>query len=300
MPESKNFVRALGFLAILLSTCASALTEDTFYQVELIVFANNSQSAESEEYWPNEITLTYPDNLIALPENTPTPDQEAFSNQKEQQTPQTEQEEHLPNNFEQKIEHQPFQFLTDALKHLKRSSRYRILFAESWIQPINHKATYPFIYISGGKTINGHTELAGAIQLHVERFLHINTHIWLVDFIQGVTDVVPVEKAAVDEETQAWLWPIPPENPLHETHEAEPETLFSFNETPETLLSDVIFNDTEDNTAYTLAYTLAIKKIGVINSRTRLKSRDIHYIDHPLFGLLIKVTPYKKLTETVN
>jgi hypothetical protein len=31
-----------------------------------------------------------------------------------------------------------------------------------------------------------------------------------------------------------------------------------------------------------------------------MKSNELHYIDHPLMGMLIQITPFNELTPTLN
>ncbi len=46
-----------------------------------------------------------------------------------------------------------------------------------------------------------------------------------------------------------------------------------------------------------------IKKQGVIHlkqKRRRIRSNELHYIDHPVLGILIRITPYEKPEELAN
>ena len=99
MQAGKQFISVLSFLIASMTTQASPEQQDTFYQVELIIFANNSSKATTEEYWPSQIELNYPDNLVALPNRFHENDREAA---------EVLQKESPLNAFAQKIKRLPF------------------------------------------------------------------------------------------------------------------------------------------------------------------------------------------------
>jgi hypothetical protein len=194
---------------------------ERWYQVEMIVFSRSQ--GNSQEVWPKNIKLSYPANLVMLkPEgNDPT----GFNV--------------LPASERQ---------LNAQANTLARSGSYGLLFHQAWRQMIYGRNTN--IFISGGKTFNGHQELEGSISLSVSQFLKLQTNLWLTQFAP-----------AASEPNAGW-----PELP--------------------TLLNDVTpASESEKTSDY------VIKRTVKINQQRSMRSKEVHYIDHPLLGIVIKIVP---------
>ena len=276
IPSVQGTLFALSLLVFtgLFSTNSISESKDTFYQVELIVFKHTVTQRVEEVFIPSDDELTFPEPVVLLPE--------LASSGKE---PVTEPE--LTERFENKLSRRPFSHLASALTRLKRSSRYQVLFAKSWVQPINYKESHPYVVVTGGKTVSGLPELNGAVKLSVGRYLHLQAKLWLIDFAPGITDIVKVDDILLEPESIDWLWPIPPKPPFDEDQTDTTGPLLADFTIPTEFANDTPFGFE----APQQAYTRDISRISLIDNSTRLKSRDIHYVDHPLFGLIIKITP---------
>lgn len=233
----KYFIRVLthlSFLALLCSLHAQAQTEtdapqnhERLYQVELIVFSR-SQVA-SEEHWPKDIKLAYPENLLSL---------KADGNSSEEFSLLAANE----------------RLLNPQAATLSKGG-YSLLYHQAWRQMIYGRKTH--IAISGGKTFDGHQELEGSIALSVGQYLRIQTNLWLTQFVPAGTNL-----------TETW-----PELPP---------------------LPNTANNEGEKSQGY------LIKRIVKLNQERSMRSNEIHYIDHPLFGVVVKIVPVETSSTKSN
>ena len=212
------------------------VNHERLYQVELIVFSRNDNNVQKET-WPNNITLTYPNNVISLsPAGTNNPDEFTM----------------LSNNE---------RLLNTQAASIAKSGSYTLLFHQAWQQMIVAQKTS--ILINGGKTVNGHQELEGSIDLSVGQFLKLKTNLWLTQF-----------SLRTEADTKN-VWPELPLKPN------------SF---------------TADTTSTTEPTTHYVSRIVKINQQRSMRSQEVHYIDHPLLGVIIKIIPVEpsntKLTNT--
>jgi hypothetical protein len=200
---------------------------EKLYQVEVIVFGRSE--ANPQEHWPNNIKLSYPENIISLSEDGGS---EGFS-------PLASTERSL----------------NPQAATLARSGSYTLLFHQAWRQTIYANKTN--IAISGGKIFNGHHELEGSISLSVGQYLKIQTNLWLTKFAPAGT---PIDTS----------WPELPH-------------------LPNTFATDV---DT--------SLANPIQRIVKLNQERTMRSTEVHYIDHPLLGLIIKIVPVETHNEKTN
>lgn len=135
---------------------------------------------------------------------------------------------------------------------IAKSGSYTLLFHQAWRQMIYAKKTS--ILISGGKTFNGHQELEGSIDLSVAQFLKFQTNLWLTQFVST--------QAASLLGNEVEGWPALPAIP-----NAEP----TISDQPADFVT---------------------KRIIKVNQQRSMRSVEVHYIDHPLLGIIIKIVPY--------
>jgi len=108
---------------------------------------------------------------------------------------------------------------------------------------MDRESKTPSIVISGGQSVGGHRELEGTIKIHIARYLHLTTDLWLT---QG------------SKETNL-TWPSVPTRPGSSSTKA--------------------------------SYNLTSYPVATLRERRRMRSKELHYIDHPLMGVLILFTP---------
>jgi hypothetical protein len=213
-------------------------THERRYQVEMIIFSRTEKklnNANQQEIWPKNITLAYPNNLISL-KPTGSNDADGFTLL-------------APNERR----------LNSQAATITKNANYTLLFHQAWRQMIYRKNTS--IFISGGKTFNGHQELEGSIDLSVGQYLKFKNNLWLTQFLPLA--ITANASAAAPEANESW-----PELP------ALPNADF--------MASDTISDAT---TGY------FINRIVKITQQRSMRSVEIHYIDHPLLGIIITIVP---------
>ncbi len=155
---------------------------------------------------------------------------------------------------------------------LARSKNQRVLFHKRWNLQLPPQQKQHNVVIYGGERFGEHQELEGYIQLSRSRYLHIETNIWLSQF-----------GFAQEEDYGRWLSLPERPSPFREivVENISPENqTFSWQENN---------NGAYENTSTQSSYI--VRSIEQLQQKRRMRSGEIHYIDHPAFGLLIQLTP---------
>lgn len=249
------------FFALLFATLLSAgalAQPDGRYQIDLVVYANTDPAAQQAEVWPDNLHLRYPHDWVRL------------NNQGE------------ANLSRVGTNHPHF---AKALRSLKLSSRYRILTQLSWIQDLEPRKRAPAVLIQGGERYGEHYELEGYIRIGLERYLYAEPQLWLSRFgyQQGNYYLPrrPNRHQPIDEEVE-----IPQEDTL-----PPQEALVEFPGT------DMNIEDNAPSQPIIPVGAEPVERIVVMSEERRMRSDELHYIDNPLFGLLIMIS--KPQTSTV-
>jgi hypothetical protein len=206
----------------------------------------------------------------------------------------------------------------DALA-IARERSYKVLFHQAWRQPIVDIKDTSSVVILGGQRFDQHNELEGSITLSVSRYLHAHTNLWLSEFEPNFGQELkhwpqlpsqPRLVTPIDTETNTQaleLDGIEGQRPMSIGN----ELTFPVNETePHTdnllgegsLNSNTLFNRANSDAAFGDYSTIAeqpflTKYIVTMKQKRRMRSDELHYIDHPKFGILIKVDKYLPPTE---
>ncbi|MBO6753532.1 MULTISPECIES: CsiV family protein [Spongiibacter] len=249
------------FFALLFATLLSAgalAQPDGRYQIDLVVYANTDPAAQQAEVWPDNLHLRYPHDWVRL------------NNQGE------------ANLSRVGTNHPQF---AKALRSLKLSSRYRILTQLSWIQDLEPRKRAPAVLIQGGERYGEHYELEGYVRIALERYLYAEPQLWLSRFgyQQGNYYLPrrPNRHQPIDEEVE-----IPQEDTL-----PPQEALVEFPGT------DMSIEDNAPSQPVIPVGAEPVERIVVMSEERRMRSDELHYIDNPLFGLLIMIS--KPQTSTV-
>ena len=163
-----------------------------------------------------------------------------------------------------------------ALRSITLSSNYEIMVKASWNQPaLDNEQALP-VLIQAGNEFGGYHELEGSITLVVSRYLHFKADLWLSEYIQKVEMIAP------------W-W----ESSNAISHHLDGSD--SLSDTGEELAYQEI-----DFGAQTYSETVTryepVRTV-ILNESRRMRSGEMHSLDNPMFGVLVKVTPYKPVTE---
>lgn len=178
--------------------------------------------------------------------------------------------------------------LNDAVWRLQRNG-YRILYHQSWNQPFYEGQDSPAILVEGGHVFGDSPQLSGYVVLSLARYLHIHTNLWLATFVP--------DTGGVNAESEKKQLPLAPDR-LFEKALLDDRDLMMGNLLEQTGNFQQVDLFAPKNTAIEEDVPQALFSISEIvgmKQRRRMRSSELHYIDHPLMGLLIRFTPYTPL-----
>ena len=174
--------------------------------------------------------------------------------------------------------------LSGDIERLVASGRYRPLLHERWLQPLQDRKQAVNILIRGGEQYDQHYELEGSISIAVERYLHINTDLWFSRF-------------ASTRGMEQSPWPVLPTPPTVLAAEQQRQQMMvrEFNLQPLNGEADPWLPQQPFQLLFDQQY--AVEQTVVLRQHRRMRSNELHYLDHPLVGLLVKITPYEPEPE---
>lgn len=294
--------------ALMLILTSHALANGKIYQVEVIIFERGPQASGGDaEGWQKNVLLEYPELWQRLTD----PDEEAARQaQADQQDSLRLSDDFLQTLAEERgdyaaeaplaTEQSPapaglryFEYLPEEALGLRntrdaltRRNHYRVLFHETWLQPMTTSGKSPALILHGGKRYGDHYELQGYINLSVGRFLHIQTDLWFSEF-------------SVNHGQDSGHWPRLPLEP----HLAESLTISTSEDGETPPRDDNMVNltsprthsewgaDTDNWQEEISEPPYLVNQISTLRQKRRMRSNELHYLDHPRFGVLIKITP---------
>lgn len=253
-PCSHRLARLLPLSLALGLLLAGNVQAQALYQVELVVFARDSAEAEVEESWQRDYGLSYPKRLIGLAS--------------------------APESVDPTQPATPFQLLPASARQLNESARaidrrsnLRVLFHGAWIQPVGGIESADPVLITGGRTYGSHHELEGYVVVTSERYLRLRADLWMTRFGSG---------NALDTNAPVLPEPVITVQPAATT----PTATDTAAETATTAISPT-------PTAGVTDFGYIPDQIYALDQERRMRSSELHYIDHPRFSVLVQVTPYK-------
>lgn len=284
--------------------------EPRWYQVEIAIFTQpgNAQLAANAEIFRKDVTLSYgknarhlrdlmdvaremaeqnlQDDMIAGLASQPAPAAEGGA------TGATPQSEPIPLSGAEiaaVLQTTPFvklpqelRGLNDTIAALSRRNRQEVLFHEAWRQPMLTPESAPAIIISGGELFGEDRALGGTLALGASRYLHLKSNLWMAEFAEnyGQGDLG---------------WPSIPTPPLKNSEEIH-DTQINLNAGQTTELGDDPWQQYEiiDSTYQNiLNKPYVVTNLATLNQDRRMRSGEVHYIDHPKIGIMVYVTPYE-------
>lgn len=253
----------ITLMAGLISLPAIAEFEGSWFQIEVLIFEHTGSRPENPERWPTYPSLERrsPALVIAEPDSQ-TEDSGAADN-----NPEAEQ---LPVPFRPLSE--PEWTLAAEKTALEESRNYRVLYHQSWVQPVPGRNDITPIRIDAGDVYGSQHELQGYLDLYVERYLHLNTDLQLIRYAQTDNPFRLIDESANPEANDG----------------STPFMGMSLDQEASALGSDV-FN-TEIITSNNNQYYVATESIEM-KQRRRMRSSELHYLDNPELGLLIYIVP---------
>ena len=150
--------------------------------------------------------------------------------------------------------------LQAILRSLRRSSRFTVLSQQSWVQPIGSEPTP--VLVQAGQRYDDRFEVEGTLSFTRSRFLHLQTNLWYTVFEPKSGE----------------------SNPF----------LAGF----QSNLSDEILSQHPElvKVERERGQYFAARTHPMFQSR-RMRSDELHYIDHPLFGIVVRINRFKPEAE---
>ncbi len=330
LKKPTHIVAIATALALGLVACTTAIaqpSEERWYRVELLIFSNDDSTGS--EQWPAIPTLTYPTasrflvdpqqveanreahegpseldaygrQFLALPADdsvsedpaTDIPQESVVtaagmnSNVGEEVTDvQSVGGGALPAELPAVVTPTPFITLPATNRefygkaaYMQRSGSYTTLFHETWVQPARSESdAIPIVVDRSGDTKQW-PRLQGSVKLHISRYLHLETNLWL----NTSGDYLPGQ----------WRMPPPPLGPVSLIIE-EPEPELTAELLEDANDTGIAFNPLADPVETELAPepVYGWRHAVLLNQKRRMRSVEVHYIDHPMLGAVIKLTP---------
>lgn len=287
-------------LALFCSHLPAAAQEDLatrdspqWYQVELLVFERREGGGTGPdvEGWPRNIALAYPPNVQHLVD----PNGENTENETGSGTVIDAVGQEPPFTL---LERDQLQ-LTDSARGIQRDSGLRVLFHQAWRQPMVPFEQAPAVIVSGGEKVDEHHELEGSVTFSVSRYLHMHTNLWLTEFEtnygQAIGQWPPLPKLppkpgeVTDSNLSVDLRltnPQPVLNPWNST-----ETAYNTNGTGYNL-GQRSNTFQMNNYGYLSQQPFVTKNIVALQQQRRMRSDELHYVDHPRLGILVLIKSY--------
>lgn len=244
--------------------------------VEVIVFRQLDTSSAENESWPANPALSYPRQLeflidpATLPETDEPPVPKPVT--ASQSTPAAEL---LPVVHPYHLLAPEEMVMTQAVARMRGSASFRVLRHAAWRQPVPAGNQDINVLLTGGEAHGTHHELEGYLSLRRLQFMHAQARLWLNDFAAAEADPGTL-KAGADLPEQ----PTPP--PSETAASAPPRAMKATTSAAEAAAAS-------DDAA-----TLPLRTArSVLLSATRKVGLDeIHYFDHPLFGMILTLRPF--------
>ena len=301
-----------------------------WYQIELLIFRHKGQS--DDELWPEEIEFNYPTSITGLRDAGVLykSDLEALlSGEVVPKLPDTDSSviaglEATPAepDAEADVEPEPEQafvrlppearLLQEDRLRLGRSASHELLFYEAWRQPLIYQPDADHLLISAGEKFGEHSVLEGYVSLSRTRFIHLDINLLVNTFAetglsqpQSITlpDVPIVMEPATSDDLQ--LFDIS-ELPRRRSSGNEDIEDWGPEATPVTVALDesglpVVLDEdgnalfeTDPNSESDADYAEFVAvEVKNIRHQRRLRSRELHYLDHPSIGVLFFATPWE-------
>lgn len=270
----------------------TAINHQGWYQVEMIIFSRKNPALQ--EHFPNNIPLHYPARWQTLKD--PNPVVPAITENTSELN--TAISASSPAEVTVDFNTQAFYQLPADMRQLNfqadkfsRSIDYQLLFHQAWRQAVSNKNQADWILIHNPNSMEPAPKLAGAIRLSVATYLRLDTNLWFAEF-------EPRHEVLENSEEVENPWPELPDNPEIITQDI-PLGI----ESPAGIQKDAGMQTTEtqndfsnavsDSTDQTAPETWQTKRIVLIKEKRDMRSNEVHYIDHPIIGIIIKVTPFK-------
>jgi len=161
-PQQFTRISKLGlFIPLFLSLVVDQAQAQSWYEIEVIIFEHvNHDNSTEIETWSSDLDLSWPSPLLELTSNGST-------------------EQAVKPAFEE-IARDNRRLNNDAYAFRVRDP-YRLLWHKAWKAPLQDEDIAPWILVQADEQIGEHYRLEGGIRVHLSRYLHLTSDLWLTD-----------------------------------------------------------------------------------------------------------------------
>lgn len=301
----------------LIALSAQSLTAEEApqpYHIEVIVFERLATAYDAPEHWRKDFALAYPPNyrLIRpdkhlLPDETDLVPSTSLETDYVQATLEMESNTTELNSVAAPLAQRNARALPERpaeayelnpqATSINRKSQMRVLFHKAWQQALIPTKQAPYVVLTGGEAFDGVHELGGTIRFSVNKYIHVDTQLWLTQFgpnygQESEWPTPPIEPTLATPIKTASVFLLPEEEAPIE-YGINQGSVASITKAPQfsgTVLGQNNFNS-RDALDSTQARQYLANEIIVLEQSRRMRSRELHYIDHPRLGILVKIIP---------
>ena len=275
------------------------------YRVDLIVFSHQQVKEEDKQeqfpklekfiYSPDLLKLVDSPNLLVRKEAIEeglTPSTQVIQSivlNKNQNLVEVEKLENVDketNSDNKLLPYEYFELIGNSdlnernISRLNKRKEYEVLFQGSWFQPLFNADLSSPIYIQADNEING---IHGELLIYKERFLHSNLRLRLSISTNENQEFTPVKLHNFNN----LLKFSKAQNRFVSFFKSISEEFVSFSSW---ILRTKEFTPVSTTKETPLAINSNYKDLYEINQQIKMKENSYHYIDHPYFGAVIKIS----------
>ncbi len=257
---SAALLKGCSLLCLLLLAGGAVASEPApHYRIETLIFAV-LRGGDEGEYWQPGGNLYFPANMMYL-EATDSASQNLGSDEAPPEDARLPSRDLItPISLPTTAAH-----LADVREKLEAQGGFRILFHELWEQPVYDEDAAPYLLVRGGREYGKHRELEGVLQLSINRYLHLKADLRLSAYRRGRRRGGP--------------WPLPAVPP-------QPDAGTDF---PAGKIRQVV--QVLEGLWQESRTELTVERTVRLHQRRRMRSGELHYLDHPMLGMLVLVRP---------
>ena len=300
---------ALLSAGLTLSMLPSVVNATEYYRVEVMLFTYLDENSAREEHWPllKERALAEEAAIQAALEEEASPDAEtetaggatndALQISEDQSSDLTSDTAEEMNTEEEGTENASPVTLLDDLEFENAANRFgyrsdmKIVWHQAWVEELQDSANAYDHEVAGSyEEENFRIEVSGSLNLYRSRYIHIRPDLEVDQLIFTIPEEAPLSDEPADATEDGVM-----------TMAVTPETMNNSDALPgaEGQMMIVPSNEGLTNEPVTEPEPewIPLRAAKIERSR-RMRSGEVHYLDHPLLGMVVKVTPWEEPEES--
>jgi len=300
---------ALISAGLTLSMLPSVVNATEYYRVEVMLFTYLDENSAREEHWPLlkeralaeeaaiQAALEEEISANAETETTGSAINDALQISEDQSSDLTSDTAEEVNIEEEGTENSSPVTLLDDLEFENAANRFgyrsdmKIVWHQAWVEELQDSANaYDHEVTASYEEENFRIEVSGSLNLYRSRYIHIRPDLEVDQLIFTIPDDAPLSEEPADTTEDSVM-----------TMAVTSETMNSSDALPGTEGQMMIVPSNEGLTNEPVTEPepewIPLRAAKIERSR-RMRSGEVHYLDHPLLGMVVKVTPWEEPDET--